>query len=89
MGLDQDLLGRGIECGHQLVTAIISFSVVVTMSWLVRGSATTWLRAERVGLTSVTMFVGSQYFSWIILDTSGSGAAGSLIVTRAIRSWDP
>src|SRR5690348_15156967 len=63
----------------------ISFSVARTTSWLVRMSATTLLRLSvKVFWTAIMMLVGAAYLSWMILVTSGSGAAGSLRVMRAI-----
>src|SRR5260370_37842722 len=64
-----------------------SFSVVVTINWLVRASGITWLRAERVGFTRVTMLVGSLYLSWMVLETSGSSALWAFVVMRAILAF--
>src|SRR5258706_10751501 len=69
------------------ITASSSFSVVLMMSWLVRGSPTTELRFERVVLTMLTRLLGSAYLSWTIFATSGSSALGSLTVTRAILDF--
>src|ERR1043165_8097147 len=61
-----------------------SFSVVVMISWLVRGSATTELRGDKVALMSATIVVGSLYRIWMMRDTRGSSALGSRMVMRAI-----
>src|SRR5207249_3337023 len=54
----------------KFTTPSISFSVVVTSNWLVRGSAITLLLFERVDLISKTRFVGSLYLSWIVREKS-------------------
>src|SRR6185312_6195115 len=69
-----------------LSMASSSFSVASTTNWLVRTSAMTLLRFKSMSVAAATMILlGLAYLSWMILFTSGSGAAGSRTVMRAIR----
>src|SRR5579871_4646425 len=66
----------------------ISFSVATTISWLVRTSAITLLRlSRRTAVALVARLVALEYFNWMILVPSGSGAAGSLMVMRTILDF--
>src|SRR6185437_8815426 len=66
-----------------LSIASISFSVARMTSWLVRTSPITLLRLSvRTVAAATIILLGLAYLSWMILFTSGSGAAGSLTVMR-------